>query len=73
MLVLSRKVGEQVLIDGNIVVTINRIDGNRVSLGIQAPPEVRIVREELRPFGDEAPVPSVGRNRLAGHLPVMSR
>jgi carbon storage regulator CsrA len=47
MLVLSRKEGERLLIGDNIVVTINRISGNRVTLGIEAPRTVRIVRGEL--------------------------
>lgn len=47
MLVLSRKEGEQLLIGDNIVLTINRISGNRVAVGIEAPREVRIVRGEL--------------------------
>ncbi|MGD9645660.1 MAG: carbon storage regulator [Pirellulales bacterium] len=57
MLVLSRKVGEQVCIDGQITVTINRIEGNRVSLSFDAPRDVHIVRGELRPFGDGFPAP----------------
>ncbi len=72
MLVLSRKVGEQILIGNDIVVTVNRIDGNRVSIGIQAPTDVRIVRQELRPF-DEVTAPTFGRNRLVDSLPAMSR
>ncbi len=47
MLVLSRKEGEQLLIGDNIVLTINRISGNRVAIGIEAPRDVRIVRGEL--------------------------
>lgn len=47
MLVLSRKEGEQLLIGDNIVLTINRISGNRVAIGIEAPREIRIVRGEL--------------------------
>lgn len=47
MLVLSRKEGEQLVIDENIVITVNRIVGHRVSIGIEAPPEVRITRSEL--------------------------
>ena len=47
MLVLSRKEGEQLLIGDNVVLTINRISGNRVAIGIEAPRDVRIVRGEL--------------------------
>jgi len=49
MLVLSRKVGERIVIDDNVTVVINRIVGNRVSVGIEAPTDVRIVRGELVP------------------------
>ena len=47
MLVLSRKQGEQLLIGDDIVLTINRISGNRVAIGIDAPREIRVVRGEL--------------------------
>ena len=47
MLVLSRRVGEKLVIGEEIVVTINRVAGQRVSLGVEAPPHVRIVRAEL--------------------------
>ncbi|MEM9365259.1 MAG: carbon storage regulator [Planctomycetota bacterium] len=47
MLVLSRKEGEQLVIGDNVVITVNRIAGNRVALGIQAPREISIVRGEL--------------------------
>lgn len=47
MLVLSRKVGERIVIDGNISVVINRVAGNRITLGIDAPKDVRVVRGEL--------------------------
>jgi carbon storage regulator len=47
MLVLSRKVGEKVVIDGCITVTVVAVDGNKIRLGITAPPDVRIDREEV--------------------------
>lgn len=47
MLVLSRKEGEQLMIGNDIVLTINRISGNRVAIGIEAPREVAIIRGEL--------------------------
>jgi carbon storage regulator len=48
MLVLSRKIGEKLVIGDNITVVISRVAGNRVTLGIEAPNSVRIVRGELR-------------------------
>ncbi|TWU18840.1 carbon storage regulator [Allorhodopirellula heiligendammensis] len=49
MLVLSRKEGEKLVIGDNVVITVNRIAGNRVAIGIEAPREVAIVRGELAP------------------------
>ncbi len=50
MLVLNRKVGETICINGQITVTVSRIQGRRVSLAIHAPKEMHVVRGELRPF-----------------------
>ena len=47
MLVLSRKIGERIHIGDNIVIELRRIAGNRVSLAIDAPLDVAIVRGEL--------------------------
>jgi carbon storage regulator len=47
MLVLSRKEGERIRIAKNIVVTICRIAGGRVRVGVEAPRNVSIKREEL--------------------------
>jgi carbon storage regulator len=47
MLVLSRKVGERIVICGDIVVEVLELKGNRVRLGIQAPAGAAILREEL--------------------------
>ena len=58
MLVLSRKVGERLVIGGNITVVVNRVAGNRVTLGIEAPDTIRIVRGELEAAkGDFAALP----------------
>ncbi|MEO1614558.1 MAG: carbon storage regulator [Planctomycetota bacterium] len=54
MLVLSRKMGEKLMIGDDVVLTINRISGNRVAIGIEAPRDVRIVRGEL-PVNQVAP------------------
>lgn len=50
MLVLSRKEGEKILIGDGVVLTINRIAGNRVAIGIEAPRNVRVIRGELDPL-----------------------
>lgn len=47
MLVLSRRVGEKIVIDDRITLIVQRVSGNRVSIGIEAPDEVRIIRGEL--------------------------
>ncbi len=47
MLVLSRKVGESIIIDGRILVKIVRLDGDAVRIGIEAPAEVPIHRQEI--------------------------
>ncbi len=47
MLVLSRKVGERIVIAGNITIVVHKVAGNRVSLGVEAPRDVRVVRGEL--------------------------
>jgi carbon storage regulator len=54
MLVLSRKVGQSIVIDGNVIITVNRVGGKRITLGIEAPNNVRVLRGELRPFGENA-------------------
>ncbi len=48
MLVLSRKIGERIWIGDQISVTVVRITGGGVRLGIDAPAEMPVVREELR-------------------------
>jgi len=49
MLVLSRKLNEKIIIDGEIVVTIVKIDRNQVRLGIEAPGHIPVFREEILP------------------------
>jgi carbon storage regulator len=47
MLVLTRKVGERIQLGDDITVTLVKINGNVVRLGIDAPPEMVVVRQEL--------------------------
>ena len=82
MLVLSRKVGQKLVIDDNITIVINRIAGNRVSIGIEAPKEVHIMRGELdkirREFAETdaeqeqpaTPLPFVAEFEVDANLPV---
>jgi carbon storage regulator CsrA len=57
MLVLSRKVGERIHVGDNITIEIRRIAGNRVTIALGAPRDIRILRGELdraaREFRDE--------------------
>ncbi len=52
MLILRRKVGEKIVIGNGIVVVVNRVSGGRVTLGIEAPNDVHIMRGELKPFDE---------------------
>ena len=54
MLVLSRKIGESIQIDGGIRVTVTNVRGGRVRLSIEAPPEMRVLRKELTESADVA-------------------
>ncbi|UUO08719.1 carbon storage regulator [Blastopirellula sp. J2-11] len=47
MLILSRKIGETIHVGDNVTIVINRISGNRVTVGIEAPNQVRILRGEV--------------------------
>jgi carbon storage regulator len=50
MLVLSRKLGEKIYIGDNICITVVDIDRGKVRLGIEAPRDVPIYRQELLPI-----------------------
>jgi carbon storage regulator CsrA len=61
MLVLSRKPGEKIHVGSAIAITVVRVEGNRVRIGIDAPADVRLVRAELNglpgPSTVESPLP----------------
>jgi carbon storage regulator len=54
MLVLTRKPGESIHIGNNVVLTVLSLRGNQVRLGIQAPADVRVLRQELAERADGA-------------------
>lgn len=49
MLVLSRKPKQKIRVNGNIVITVVSVEGDKVRIGIDAPKRVSIVRTELEP------------------------
>ncbi len=55
MLVLSRKERERIKLGDSIVVTVVRVAGDRVRLGIEAPREMVVLREEVEASGATAP------------------
>ncbi len=59
MLVLSRKVGEEIKIGEDIIITIVDIDRNKIRIGIEAPRDVAIVRTELLSEGPFLHVPQM--------------
>jgi carbon storage regulator len=60
MLVLTRKQNEGILIGNDIVITVINIEGDKVRLGIEAPKNIRVIREELlKEIGQE--------NMMAAH------
>ena len=48
MLILTRRVGEMICIGPDVTVTVTAVRGNQVSLGIAAPQDLRVDREEIR-------------------------
>lgn len=47
MLVLTRKVGERILIGNDVKVLVTEISGDRIKIGIEAPRNILVIREEL--------------------------
>ena len=54
MLVLSRKEGQKIRIGDDILITIVRVSARAIRIGIEAPNNVQIIREELLEEGDES-------------------
>ena len=53
MLVLSRKQNERIRVGDSVVVTVVRVSGDKVRIGIEAPQSMRVLRDELDDERDE--------------------
>jgi carbon storage regulator len=67
MLVLTRKLMEKLYIGDNVCVTVVRLEGGQVRLGIDAPREVSVVRAEL--LDGREPAPRADETRLGPPTP----
>ena len=74
MLVLSRRESEKIRLGDSIVLTIVRVSGDKVRLGIEAPPDVVVLREELESFAaklsSEIELPLETAGSLLGSVPL---
>ncbi|MEO0530447.1 MAG: carbon storage regulator [Planctomycetota bacterium] len=82
MLVLSRKEAQRIRVGDSIVVTVVKIAGDKVRVGIEAPSDVLVLRDELEAWDEPAAAPrcdgrpaaaapalsATGAGPLAGHL-----
>ena len=70
MLVLTRKLGERISIGQDVEIVVLRVSGNRVRLGIAAPPHVPIRRDDASARTDDKPVEAlesgIGSDQPAG-------
>jgi len=55
MLVLSRREHERIRLGDSIMLTVIQVAGDKVRLGIEAPSDVLVLRDELKPRGQQAP------------------
>ena len=72
MLILSRKTGESLVIDGRIIVKIIRTDGDTVKVGIEAPADIPVHRQEVYDEIQKANREAATRVPLP-HLPALGK
>jgi carbon storage regulator len=70
MLILTRKIDQSIVIQGNITIVVLGVERDRVKLGIAAPAEVSVLREELVADNQPQEAPSPLRRRAAKPLPA---
>lgn len=74
MLILSRKLNESIVIDGRITVTVMRVDGEVVKLGIAAPKNVPVHRQEIYEEIQKSNLEALTKGRAAvSALPKLAR
>jgi carbon storage regulator len=75
MLVLSRKIGESVIIQNNIKITVLEISGNQIKLGFEAPDDVPIYRQEVyeRIVSENKSAVEIDRNSLKKFVSKLKR
>ena len=73
MLVLRRKVGESIVLAGVINVSVLAVEGERVKIGISAPPDVSIVREELLRISEPESEPAPAEDTPTNMQPTQSQ
>ena len=71
MLILSRKSGESIVIDGRIKITIIRVEGEAVKVGVEAPAEVPVHRQEVYDEIQRSNQQAITRQKVA--LPKFSK
>ena len=59
MLILTRRVGESLMVGDNVTVTVLGVKGNQVRIGVNAPKDVAVHREEIYSRIHEGEVPAV--------------
>ena len=70
MLVLSRKIGERVIIADNIEIMIVEIHGNRIRLGVNAPRDISVRRAEIPRTGEGGDAPIEASQSTSSSLPA---
>ena len=69
MLILSRRVGESILIGKDVSITVLRVKGDQVRLGVQAPKEIAVQRDDLLDENKPAIVAPTGISVDQNHEP----
>jgi carbon storage regulator len=73
MLVLSRKLNETIIIGGNIRVTLLSIDGDKIKIGVDAPRDIKVFREELLEATRNTNVQALNAPIVSFDLPKMRK